>query len=131
MAKEQMSRRNRKQVKKNRKTKINLLTKILLALSIIIMFLAIVSAVFVINIIQDAPTLSASELESPLSTMIYDQDDELISTIFREEKRIKVSIDDIPEQMQDAFISIEDKRFYNHNGIDLFSIVGAAAANVK
>lgn len=126
-----MSRRSRKQVKKNRKTKINLLTKFLLALSIIIMFLAIVSAVFVINIIQDAPTLRASDLESPLSTRIYDQDDELISTIFREEKRIKVSIDDIPEQMQDAFISIEDKRFYNHNGIDLFRIVGAAAANVK
>lgn len=131
MSREKMSRISRKQMKKSRKPKRSLLTKFLLASSIIIMFLAIISAVFVISVIKDAPTFSASDLEIPLSTRVYDQDDELISILFREENRIKVSIDDIPEQIQDAFISIEDKRFYNHRGIDVFRIAGAAAANVK
>ncbi|MEI3605688.1 PBP1A family penicillin-binding protein [Pseudogracilibacillus sp. SE30717A] len=131
MSREKISRISRKQMKKSHKPKRSLLTKFLLALSIIVLFLVIISAFFVISVIKDAPTFSASDLESPLSTRVYDQDDELVSTLFREENRIKVSIDDIPEQLQDAFISIEDKRFHNHHGIDVFRIAGAATANLK
>lgn len=131
MSREKISRISRKQIKKSRKLKRSLLTKFLLVSSIIVLFLMIISAVFVISVIKDAPTFSASDLESPLSTRVYDQDAELISTLFREENRIEVSIDDIPEQLQDAFISIEDKRFYNHHGIDIFRIAGAAIANLK
>ncbi|TCI74007.1 MULTISPECIES: transglycosylase domain-containing protein [Exiguobacterium] len=41
-----------------------------------------------------------------------------------------VSIDDISEVMQQAVISIEDRRFYEHNGVDLRRIGGAVLANV-
>ena len=42
-----------------------------------------------------------------------------------------VSIDDVPEHVKKAFISIEDKRFYKHNGIDVKRLFGAAVKNVK
>ncbi|WP_214775764.1 transglycosylase domain-containing protein [Exiguobacterium sp. s37] len=41
-----------------------------------------------------------------------------------------VSIDDISEVMQQAVVSIEDRRFYEHNGIDLRRIGGAVVANL-
>lgn len=135
MSLENKSRVSRKQSKKSRlkkgKPKKKFFSIFLWIVSIPIMLLAIFSLLFVFNIIKEAPTLSANDLESPLSTRIYDQDDELIGTLFKEENRIKVSIDEIPEQMRDAIISIEDKRFYKHHGIDPLRIVGAARANFK
>jgi penicillin-binding protein 1A len=41
-----------------------------------------------------------------------------------------VSIDEVPEGVKDAFISIEDRRFYQHNGIDFRRLGGAIIANV-
>lgn len=42
-----------------------------------------------------------------------------------------VKISDIPEHTKQAFISVEDKRFYKHNGFDLKGIVRAALHNLK
>ena len=41
--------------------------------------------------------------------------------------RVYVSLDEIPKELQYAFVAIEDERFYDHNGIDLRGIVRAAA----
>ncbi|NCA67917.1 MAG: hypothetical protein EOM87_07640, partial [Clostridia bacterium] len=42
-----------------------------------------------------------------------------------------IEYDDIPKNLINAFISIEDKRFYKHNGLDYKRIVGSAVSNVK
>ena len=42
------------------------------------------------------------------------------------EKRIWVDIEDVPKDMQHAFVAIEDERFYSHNGVDLKRTLGAA-----
>lgn len=42
-----------------------------------------------------------------------------------------VSLDDLPSHVKDAFIAIEDKRFYQHKGLDYYRIVGASLKNLK
>src|SRR5699024_7640617 len=75
--------------------------------------------------------LEASDLETPLSTQIYNEDEELIGTVFDEENRVQIDIEDVPDEMKDAIVSIEDKRFYKHNGVDFRRILKAVLANIK
>ncbi len=50
---------------------------------------------------------------------------------FAKERRIVVPIERIPKQLIQAFISAEDSKFFEHRGIDLFSILRAAIKNVQ
>lgn len=52
-------------------------------------------------------------------TIIYDKDEIEIANVSGIEKRRTVSLSEIPQDLQDAFISIEDERFYSHNGVDI------------
>lgn len=52
-------------------------------------------------------------------TIIYDKDGIEIANVSGIEKRRTVSLSEIPQDLQDAFISIEDERFYTHNGVDI------------
>jgi len=65
------------------------------------------------------------------TSQIYDQDDQLVHQIHGPENRIKVSIDQVPKHVRDAFIAVEDVRFYQHKGFDLKRIIGALWADIK
>ena len=43
----------------------------------------------------------------------------------------ETSLSDVPQHLKDAFIALEDKRFYSHHGIDYIRILGATLANIK
>ncbi len=105
--------------------------KILLSVLALIALGVIACGIMLAVMIHRAPSLEASDLESPLSTRIYDQDGELVSTVFDQENRVKVQIDEVPEMVQDAVISIEDKRFRDHHGIDFRRLGGAVVSNIK
>ena len=45
-------------------------------------------------------------------------EDQIVQTLYGEENRVWVEFDDIPQYMKDAAVSIEDHRFYEHNGVD-------------
>lgn len=60
----------------------------------------------------------------PAATTIETIDGQIVGELF-EERRYPVTIDEIPEQVQNAFIAIEDRRFYSHSGIDFRSVVRA------
>src|SRR5438477_12604132 len=47
------------------------------------------------------------------------------------ERRTLVKLQDIPPVMRDAFLVIEDKRFYQHDGIDWLRIPGAIVSNIR
>jgi len=47
------------------------------------------------------------------------------------EERLPVPLDDVPQHLVDAILTIEDQRFYDHGGLDLRRIVGAALANLR
>lgn len=72
----------------------------------------------------DASTLNVSPTN--YSTTVYDADGNVITTLLKSgSNRQEISIEDIPEHLQYAFIDIEDERFLYHNGIDLKGILRA------
>lgn len=127
-----VERRQQQQKKQEQKPKKKgLWKKILLGMLAFVMLVIIICGIVVANMILHAPTLKASDLQTPLSTRIYDQNGKLVSTLFHEENRISTSINEIPKELQDAVISIEDKRFREHHGVDVKRLFGAILANVK
>lgn len=80
--------------------------------------------------IVTAPELDASKLSVPFSSKVYDQNDELVADLASDEKRTKITYDDIPQVMEDAVLATEDVRFYDHMGIDFRRIGGAVIANI-
>ena len=80
--------------------------------------------------VDTAPTLDLAALDSQDKTsFIYDSNGNLITDYKGTEDRIMVSIDEIPKMLQNAFIAVEDARFYEHNGVDVKRIVGALVSN--
>ncbi|MGT2743997.1 penicillin-binding protein PBP1A [Streptococcus phocae subsp. phocae] len=110
--------------------KILKLLKIALAalLSFIIVTVIIGGLLFTYYVIS-APKLSEAELKSTNSSLVYDSNNKLIADL-GSEKRENVTADSIPINLVNAITSIEDKRFFNHRGVDLYRILGAAFHNL-
>lgn len=64
------------------------------------------------------------------ATILYDSQGRVIGKLF-EENRIVVPFSQMPQQLQQAMVAVEDERFYQHFGIDIFSIVRAMWHNIK
>ena len=78
---------------------------------------------------QTAPKLSESKLSSPGSTIIYDANNNKITSLGAD-NRIYVPANEIPQQLKDAIVSIEDRRFYKQYGIDPYRIFMAFINNL-
>ena len=70
--------------------------------------------------------LSADE-----SLIIYDSDKNEICTLSKEQMRITIPLSDVPTAVQKAFISAEDARFYEHEGIDIIRVGGAIIKDIE
>jgi 1A family penicillin-binding protein len=68
-------------------------------------------------------------VQIPLSTHIYDRTGERLLYTLEEERRELITLGEIPQKMQEATISIEDKTFWSNMGIDPAGIVRAINAN--
>lgn len=80
-----------------------------------------------IGIIRHAPSLEMISIEPDAYTsFVYDKDGAQIDEFHGEENRVYVTLDQIPMNLRNAFIAIEDERFYSHNGIDFRGIARAA-----
>jgi len=63
------------------------------------------------------------------TSKVYAVDGRLITELGLE-RRTVIRLQDIPLNVRQAFIAIEDKRFYQHNGVDYARVIGAVRANV-
>lgn len=68
---------------------------------------------------QFAPSNMDEALIPDAASQFYDCKGNVIYTTLSVERRIPITIDQIPKHVQQAFISIEDNRFYEHGGIDI------------
>jgi penicillin-binding protein 1A len=66
----------------------------------------------------------------PQVTTIYADDGETVLAEFAIEKRIPIKESDIPQNVEDALVAIEDRNFYTHIGIDPYRLAGAVIKNV-
>ncbi|MGI6240124.1 MAG: transglycosylase domain-containing protein, partial [Christensenellales bacterium] len=81
--------------------------------------------------IDTTPQLDLETLKRQSQTsFIYDRYGNLITEYKGSENRIYASLDEIPQVLIDAVISIEDRRFYTHNGVDIKRIGGSLLANL-
>jgi len=73
----------------------------------------------------------AEDIVPPASSQIYDIHGNEIANIHAAENRRPIGINEIPKNLQNAFIAVEDNRFYDHIGIDPRGIVRAIWANIR
>lgn len=129
-SREERRRLQQKKQKKKQKKKSSFLKKILIAFLFIGIVGMIAGAATLAYYIAGAPPLNENQLKGQLSSKVYDMYGNQIYEIGTE-KTTYVKIDDIPDQVKNAFIATEDVRFYEHNGIDLIRFGGAVIANIQ
>lgn len=72
-----------------------------------------------------------STFRSVETSLVYDANGQLISTLKGEKDVYYLEFDEIPAYATAAMVSIEDKKFYRHNGIDIKAILRAAKAMIE
>lgn len=87
---------------------------------------------YVQGILAEAPDISAVDAApTGYMTTVYDADGNVTAQLVSSgSNRVYATLDEIPENLQHAFVAIEDERFYEHNGIDLNGIVRAGMNSV-
>ncbi|HEP1843769.1 TPA: PBP1A family penicillin-binding protein [Streptococcus suis] len=103
-----------------------MVANILLA-SAIITFIA--GAALAAYYIYTAPKLSEESLTATVSSKIYDKNGNLIADLGAE-KRSNATIEEIPTDLVNAIVAIEDQRFFNHRGVDVIRIAGSLVNNL-
>ena len=80
--------------------------------------------------VSKAPALSQSKLVATTSSKIYDSKNELIADL-GSERRVNAQANEIPTELVNAIVSIEDHRFFSHRGVDTIRILGASLRNLR
>ena len=106
---------------KNGKKKFHGLRFATFILAILVGFELVLGTVAVVGIemmLKDEPELNTDDFFSQESTLIYDKDGNQIADVGTQ-LRENVDYDEFPEALVDAFLSIEDSRYFKHNGFDI------------
>lgn len=89
---------------------------------------------WVVNASTDAMNSNVQDISEnntvPLRSRITDRDGKTIAWVYNQ-NRTEVPSDKISQAMKDSIVAIEDRRFYQHNGVDIRGTMRAAAANVS
>jgi penicillin-binding protein 1C len=92
----------------------------------------ILTIIFIVLFLLFWQSLPEPLFDEPTSTVLEDRNGELLSAMIANDEQWRFPYNpDIPEKFKIAIINFEDKRFYNHIGIDPFAIVRATFQNIK
>lgn len=121
--------KNTKRKKKKKLFKAIKITFLLLIFALIV----VVAGAFAIaySYIKDTPEFNPGRLHPSLTSYIFDRHGNELASLYDEQNRIEIPLEEIPDHVQKAFIAIEDERFYNHIGIDPLAIVRAFVTNLR
>ena len=82
--------------------------------------------------VSSAPELTEEKLVGTVASTILDAEGNEIKEIGgNDQNRTLITAEEIPQVLKDAIVSIEDQRFYDHNGVDPIRIIGALFANLQ
>lgn len=120
--------KNREQKKKTSK-KGSFFKKVIIVFMVLGLVSSGTGALTFASMIKDVPSLDASKLIDPLSTKFYDKDGKFLYE-YGKEKRTKITYEQVPKNLENAFIATEDSHFYEHEGIDIKRTAVAIFKNV-
>ena len=104
--------------------------KIILHCSLLIFGITLIVGIYILYLSIDLPSIEKLENFDPdLVTRIYSSDEVVLHELFLQ-KRVFTELRDIPENMRQATIASEDRRFREHWGISLRSVARAIVVNV-
>jgi penicillin-binding protein 1A len=95
-------------------------------LFILLAGLSLLTAGCALPAIEDFPVRSLAQ-----TSFLYASDGSLITTLHATENRVVLPRRQIPDTLRNAAVAIEDRRFYQHHGVDLQAIARAASVNVS
>ena len=102
----------------------------LVALGIaLLIVIAAVTAVILADYMKNAPSVEDVEVKHALPTVVYDRNGEIITKFLVENREVR-KLSDMPANLKDAFIAIEDHTFYTHKGINITRIIGALVYDI-
>lgn len=78
---------------------------------------------------KDAPKIDDTNLESAVSSTLYASNGDSYAELGAE-RRETITSQEVPQLLEDSIVSVEDKRFYKHIGVDPIRIVGSAISNL-
>ncbi len=104
--------RTKKNKRKKNKKLLKLFKNLLIAMLLVLALVSIVSSIYVFTVVKGSPKVTKELLEQNyISSEVVDNND-------------------IPKYLKDAIVSIEDERFYKHNGVDTISLVRSVVHNL-
>ncbi|MCR1935254.1 transglycosylase domain-containing protein [Clostridium tepidum] len=117
--------------KKKKKRKSSVFKIILNVFLSIFLIAGVAFGGIVIAMIKTAPPLNVQQvLTFDEPSILYDDKGQYMDKVITNDQRIVVDYKDVPQNLKNAFVSIEDERFYKHHGIDIKRITGATLLNV-
>lgn len=127
---------NKKTINKKKKTKPKKAFKVFKVIALTILFLIVTTGVvaggYVYAIIKNTPKLNVdSVLSLNQPSKLFDNKGAAMDNVITDEQRFVISYDSMPENLRNAYVAIEDERFYSHKGVDPRRMVGAIVINVK
>ena len=105
---------------------------LLIVLAAIIILGTLVTSI-VLGIFKKAPVIDPSEYRSQLSetSRIYSSDGKLVESLISDQFSEFVPYEDIPKNLVNAIVAIEDERFFEHSGVDYKRVAGAIVHDIK
>jgi penicillin-binding protein 1A len=122
-----MSKRSTKRRKTNRTQK----QKILGIAIVVVAIMAGIALGAVIYAASSLPAWNPDQLSGSSSTILYDDKGEAIGGLHAGENRTEVELNQVPQNLINAFLAIEDQDFYEHHGVNYKGIIRAVVRNVQ
>lgn len=123
----------KKKISRQNIKKWSLKKKILMGILGFILFIFVLFCAYGAFVISTAPAINADNIYSHISqqSTLYDSDGKVIDNVFVSDgNRINVKYSDMPENMINAAVAIEDKTFWKHHGFNFIRIVGAVKNSI-